>query len=84
MSKFDILTKYIPLIQTDTFGEWVMDKDNDGTAEHPMRMPFVQYSEMVNNFIGDIYTFKESNKDMELTHIGIFSKKMVLNGQPTL
>lgn len=67
MSNFDILTKYIPLIQTDTFGEWVMDKDNDGTAEHPMRMPFVQYSEMVNNFIGDIYTFKESNKDMELT-----------------
>ncbi len=30
MSKFDILTKYIPMIQTDSFGEWVIDKENDG------------------------------------------------------
>jgi len=32
MSKFDILTKYIPMIQTDSFGEWVIDKENDGTT----------------------------------------------------
>lgn len=39
MSKFDILTKYIPMIQTDSFGEWVIDKENDGTPEHPIQMP---------------------------------------------
>lgn len=33
-------------------------------------MPFVDYSEMVHNFIDDVYTFEESNKDMELTHYG--------------
>jgi CCR4-NOT transcriptional regulation complex NOT5 subunit len=33
-------------------------------------MPFVGYSEMVNNFIDDVYTFEESNKDMELTRYG--------------
>ncbi len=67
MSKFDILTKYISMIQIDSFGEWVIDKENDGTPENPIHMPFVGYSEMANNFIDDVYTFEESNKDIELT-----------------
>ncbi|WP_160674082.1 DUF6508 domain-containing protein [Clostridium sp. C8-1-8] len=70
MNKFDILTKYIPMIQWDSFGEWVIDKENDGTLEHPIHMPFVGYSEMVNNFIKDVYNFEESNKDMELNRYG--------------
>lgn len=70
MSKFDILTKYIHIIQVDNIGEWVIDKENDGTSDHPIQMPFVGYSEMVNNFIDDVYTFEESNKDMELTLYG--------------
>lgn len=68
MSTFDILTKYIPILQEDSIGEWVIDKENDGTPEHPIQMPFVDYSKMVNRFIGDVYTFEESNKDMGLTH----------------
>lgn len=67
MSKFGILTKYIPMIQADIIGEWVFDKENDGTPEHPIQMAFVNYSEMVRNFINDVYTFEENNKDMELT-----------------
>ena len=70
MSKFDILTKYISMIQTDSIGEFVIDKENDGTPEHPIQMPFVDYSEMVHNFIDDVYTFEKSNKDMELTRYG--------------
>ena len=35
MSKFDILTKYIHIIQADSIGEWVVDKENDGTPEYP-------------------------------------------------
>ena len=70
MSKFDILVKYIPIIQADGIGEWVVDKENDGTPEHPIQMPFVDYSEMVHNFIDDVYAFEESNKDMELTRYG--------------
>ena len=67
MSKFDILTKYIPMIQTDIIGDWVFDKENYGTPEHPIQMAFVNYSEMVRNFINDVYTFEENNKEMELT-----------------
>ncbi|WP_066320503.1 DUF6508 domain-containing protein [Bacillus sp. FJAT-29814] len=70
MSKYDILTKYIPIIQADSIGEWVVDKENDGTPEYPIHMPFVSYSEMVHKFINDVYTFEESNKDMELTRYG--------------
>lgn len=33
-------------------------------------MPFVGYSEMVHNFIDDVYTFEESNKDLEITRYG--------------
>lgn len=51
MSKFDILTKYISIIQADSIGEWIVDKENDGTPEHPIQMPFVDYSKMVHNFI---------------------------------
>lgn len=67
MSKYDILTKYIPIIQADSIGEWVFDKENDGTPEHPIHLPYVVYSEMVHKFINDVYVFEESNKDMELT-----------------
>ena len=76
MSNYDILTKYIPMIQSDRFGEWVIDRENDSTPpEHPIQMPFVDYSEMVNKFIDDLYSFEESNKDMELTHYGDILKK---------
>lgn len=75
MSKFDILTKYISLIQSDSIGEWIIDNENDGTPEHPIQMPFVDYSEIVRNFIDDVYNFEESNKDMELTRYGDILKE---------
>lgn len=70
MSKFDILTKYISVIQTDGIGKWIIDLENDGTPEHPIQLPFVDYSETVRNFINDVYIFEESNKDMDLTRYG--------------
>lgn len=70
MSRFDILTKYIPIIQEDSIGEWVFDRGNDGTHEHPIQVPFVNYSEVVNNFIDDVYTFHKNNEDMELSRYG--------------
>ena len=70
MSRFDVLTKYISMIQSDSIGDWIVDKENDGTLGHPIQMPFVDYSEIVRNFIDDVYTFEESYKDMELTRYG--------------
>ncbi|MEH7551960.1 DUF6508 domain-containing protein [Bacillus altitudinis] len=67
MSQFNILTNYIPMLQGDDIGEWVIDKENDGTAEHPIQMPYVNYSETVRRFIEDVYTFAEQHQEMELT-----------------
>ena len=54
------------MIQSGSFGEWVIDRENDGTPDHPIHMPFVKYSELVINFVDDVYNFEEKNKDMEL------------------
>jgi hypothetical protein len=70
MSRYDILTKYISMIQSDSFGEWIINRENDGTLEHRIQMPFVDYSKSVRNFIGDVYAFEDNNKDMDLTRYG--------------
>ncbi|WP_144496696.1 DUF6508 domain-containing protein [Bacillus safensis] len=67
MSQFESLTKYIPMLQEDRIGEWVIDQENDGTAERPIQMPFVHYSETVRHFIEDVYTFAEQHQELELT-----------------
>jgi hypothetical protein len=70
MNKFERLTKYIPLIQDDKFGEWIIDKENDGTTEHPIHMPFVNYSQTVNSFLEDLYKFCEEHPEYEHTRYG--------------
>ncbi|MBI1630112.1 DUF6508 domain-containing protein [Bacillus safensis] len=77
MSQFEILTKYIPMHQEDRIGEWVIDQENDGTAERPIQMPFVHYSETVQRFIEDVYTFAEQHQEMELTR---YSEILLENG----
>ena len=70
MSKFAELTKYLPLLENDNIGSWIIDRENDGTPEHPIQMPFVNYSEMVHRFIDDVYDFSDNNKDFELNRYG--------------
>ena len=70
MSKFAELTKYLSLLEDDNFGTWIIDRESDGTLEHPIQMPFVNYSEMVHRFIDDVYDFSDKNKDFELTRYG--------------
>ncbi|WP_345807137.1 DUF6508 domain-containing protein [Bacillus pumilus] len=45
----------------------MIDHENDGTAERPIHMPVVSYSETVRHFIEDVYTFAEQHQEMELT-----------------
>lgn len=63
MKKYSVLTKYINLLKNDNVGEWNCDKENDGSSERPMHLPFVIYSITVNNLADDIYKFaKESDE----------------------
>ncbi|MBR0579737.1 MULTISPECIES: DUF6508 domain-containing protein [Bacillus] len=80
MSQFNILTNYIPMLQGDDIGEWVIDKENDGTAEHPIQMPYVNYSETVRRFIEDVYTFAEQHQEMRLTRYSEILKENGIEG----
>lgn len=63
MKKYSALTKYINLLKNDNDGEWICDKENDGSSERPIHVPFVSYSIAVNYLADDIYKFaKESNE----------------------
>ena len=70
MSKFDNLTKYLSQLSDDSFGTWIIDRENDGTLEHPIQMPFVNYTELVHNLIDDVMRIVDQNPEMELTHYG--------------
>lgn len=74
-SKFTILTKYIPQLTDAKYGDWVIDKENDGTIEHPIQMPFVNYSDIANDFIQDVYSFMDANADMGMNHYGEILEK---------
>ena len=53
--KFDDLTRFIPAIENDGFGKWIVDHENDGTPEHPIQFPFVNYSECVRELEHAVY-----------------------------
>lgn len=63
MKEYSVLTKHINLLKNDNAGEWICDKENDGSSERPIHVPFVSYSIAVNNLADDIYKFaKESDE----------------------
>ena len=75
MNKFENLIRYLPMMEDDNIGTWIIDRENDGTPEHPIQMPFVNYSEIVHHFIEDVYDFNENHKNFELTRYGEILEK---------
>ena len=63
---FENLTKYLTEFSQGEFGSWVVDNENDGTPEHPIQMPHVNYSSTVNNFTHDVYAFVDDHQEMSL------------------
>lgn len=68
MKKYEALTKYIPYIDEDEIGQWIVDKENDGTLEHPKHFPYVAYSQLVDRFIDDVHYFVSEHPELALTH----------------
>ena len=63
---YESLTKYLLEFPGDEKGMWVIDKENDGTPEHPIQMPYVNYSMLVRNFTDDVYSFVDKHQEMGL------------------
>lgn len=72
---FASLTKYLSQLDKDHIGTWIIDKESDGTSEHLIHMPFVNYSEIVYHFIDDVYKFSEDNEDFGLNRYGEILEK---------
>lgn len=70
MKQFEKLTQYIPQIDNDEIGRWHIDRENDGTPEHPKQFPFIIFSEMVNRFMDDVYAVVEAYPEWELNRYG--------------
>lgn len=54
---YESLTKYLDEFTGTEFGRWIFDDKNDGTPDHPLQFPFVNYSRVVDRFIRDVYSF---------------------------
>lgn len=67
---FETITSLLPKLQRAEFGEWIIDKVNDGSPEHPIQFPFVAYDSVVTDLKNAIYCFGEEHKEMELNHYG--------------
>lgn len=63
---YESLTKYLDEFTGAEFGTWIIDKKNDGTPEHPLEFPFVNYSRVVDQFIHDVYSFVDNHEEMGL------------------
>ncbi|MBK5244966.1 MAG: hypothetical protein JJE18_08095 [Eubacteriaceae bacterium] len=69
--RFAGLTKYISNISdTESYGEWIFDSKNDGSLEHPIQIPFVDFNELVDAFVDEFYQFSESHPEYQLQSYG--------------
>lgn len=63
---FEKMTNFLNKIKDDSIGEWVIDKENDGTLEHPIQIPYVSYSNVVSEFERMVYHFEKKHPEFEL------------------
>ena len=84
MSKFETLTQYLSQLGDDNIGTWIIDRENDGTPEHPIQFPFVNYSRLVHNFIDDVMRVVDQNEEMQLPIMVRYWKATALNGVASL
>lgn len=63
---YEILTQYLTEFTKEEFGKRIIDKENDGTLEHPKEMPFVNYAGAADSFIHDLYSFVDTHQKMDL------------------
>lgn len=63
---YENLTKYLDEFTGTEFGTWIVGDKSDGTLEHPLQFPFVDYSRVVDQFIDDVYFFVDNHEEMGL------------------
>ena len=63
---YESLTTLLPSLRTGPYGTWIVDHKNDGSPEHPIQMPFVNYHPAALELQKAIYRFVEAHEEMGL------------------
>ena len=63
---YEALTDILGELPQGEYGSWIIDRENDGSPEHPIQMPFVSYSGLVRKFMDVVYSFEESHPEYGL------------------
>ena len=58
---FQELTGFIERLDSEEHGNWVIDKENDGSQEHPIQMPYVNYGREAIAFKDAVYKFVDEH-----------------------
>lgn len=74
-TKFDKLINLLGLLEKDSIGEWIIDKEHKGTEDNLIHMPYPRYTEVVGELIAAVYEFEHENPEYELTHYGELLKE---------
>ena len=74
-TKFDRLIDLLEPLEKDSIGEWIIDKEHEGTEDDPIHMPYLIYTEVVEELIDAVYRFEDENPEYELTRYGEFLKE---------
>lgn len=56
---YESLTKYLDVFKEESYGEWVID-------ENKVHFPYVNYTDEVGNFLGDVMAFVDAHEEMDL------------------
>ena len=84
-TKFDKLLGLLEPLETDSVGDWIIDKEHKGTEDDPIYFPYPMYTEMVNELIEAVYEFEHENPEYELTKYGELLKERGLEwGQQSM
>lgn len=61
---YEELTAFLPVLRDAGYGEWIFDRENDGTPEKPMHLPYVDYSREVREFESAVSRFVRQHPGM--------------------
>ena len=65
---YEKLTAFLPKLSPHHSGDWIVDTENDGSPEHPMHFPFVDYDSSSYDFESAVHTFINDHKNLGLTN----------------
>ena len=72
---FQELTRFIERLDSEEHGNWVIDKENDGSPEHPIQMPYVNYGREAIAFEDAVYKFVDEHPEYDMKNYGEILEK---------